>query len=322
MLKDLFLEQKNSLDAFFASIDIAQVQAVLEKLCACKGTVFLSGVGKSGHIAQKIAATFVSTGTKAAFLSPVHALHGDIGLVANGDLILFFSKSGESQELVELIPHVKKRGAYAIAVVSHLYSRLAKMADLSVFLPVGKELCPFDLAPTTSTVVQLLFGDCLAVALMRIKNFTLTDFASNHPAGLLGRKATLAVSDVMLKGEAIPICHIGDILIDLLHCLSAKRCGCLLVCNREGNLRGIFTDGDLRRSIENHGPGALHLPIETLMSSTPKIIAPDRLLIEAMQRMEEDPSRPVTVLPVIEKEQVVGLLRMHDILQVGLASKS
>lgn len=318
MLKDLFQQQKIGIDAFFAAVDHVQMQAVLDLLYSCKGTIFLSGVGKSGHIAQKIAATFISTGTKALFLSPSQALHGDIGAVSQSDVILLFSKSGESRELIDLIPHLKKRGAIAVAVISKQFSRLEKLSDFSVFLPVHKELCPFDLAPTTSTVIQLLFGDCLAVALMKMKNFSMDDFALNHPAGLIGRKTNFRVSDIMLKDAAIPICRKGTILIDLLHQLSSKKCGCLLVCDEQEMLQGIFTDGDLRRAIEIHGPNALQLPIEIFMSAFAKTIGPDRFLAEAMQQMEEDPTRLITVLPVVDRGKVVGLLRMHDILQVGL----
>jgi arabinose-5-phosphate isomerase len=242
-------------------------------------------------------------------------LHGDIGFVSPGDVFLCFSKSGESQELLELIPHIRKKGAFAIGIVSHPDSRLSKACELSVFLPIQRELCPFDLAPTTSAAAQLIFGDCLAIALMKAKNFSLADFAANHPSGFLGRKITLKVSDLMLKGKAIPICQPGDPLIQVLHELSSKCCGCLLVVDGEQHLQGIFTDGDLRRAIESKGPDALQMPLVSLMTRSPKMISADCLVMQAMQRMEEDPAHPVTVLPVVENHKVLGLLRMHDILQ-------
>lgn len=318
MIKTLFENQRDYLNHFFDSVSLKEVESAFEKILQCKGTVILSGVGKSGHIAQKIAATLVSTGTKASFLSPSHALHGDIGVISSEDIFLGFSKSGESQELLDLLPYVQKRGVTTIAIVSQLASRLSKNCELSVHLPVKKELCPYDLAPTTSTAVQLIFGDCLAIGLMQAKQFTVGDFASNHPAGLLGRKITLKVADLMLKGDEIPNCQREDKLIDLLHKLSAKRCGCLLVVDRDFHLQGIFTDGDLRRSIEIKGPDILQRPIGELMTLSPQTISADLLALAAMKKMEENPNRLITVLPVIEKGQLVGLIRMHDIIQAGL----
>ncbi len=223
MLKSLFEKQKQSLDHFFSALHIGSAEKVLEKLLSCSGVVILSGVGKSGHIAQKIATTLMSTGTRASFLCPAHALHGDLGFVSSKDIFFMFSKSGESQELIDLISHVQKKGAFTIAAVSQANSRLAKSADLAVVLPVSQELCPFDLAPTTSTAVQLLFGDCLAIALMQAKQFTVSDFAANHPAGLLGRKITMKVSDLMLQNEQLPLCSPKERLIDMLHELSVKK---------------------------------------------------------------------------------------------------
>ncbi len=318
MLKPLFDEQRRILGKFFDAIDITSAEKVLQKLIACKGIVILSGVGKSGHIAQKISTTFLSTGTRSFFLSPSDALHGDIGFVSSQDLFIAFSKSGESQELLEIIPHIQKRGASAIAIVSQPHSRLAQAADLSVVLPIERELCPYDLAPTTSTAAQLLFGDCLAIALMQAKGFSISDFAANHPAGLLGRKITLKVYDLMLKGDSLPLCSPDDRLIDVLHELSGKKCGCLLVVDAQQKLLGIFTDGDLRRSIQNQGADALQTRLSALMTPAPKTIASTHLAFEAMKRMEEDPSRLITVLPVVEEGKVLGLLRMHDIVQSGL----
>lgn len=318
MLQTLFAKQREYLDHFFSTVDLSCVEKVVEKVHACEGVVVLSGVGKSGHIAQKIATTLVSTGTRSTFLCPAHALHGDVGFIHSKDICLLFSKSGESQELLDLIPHLRGKGAFVIAAVSHMQSRLAKSADMAIFLPVQQELCPFDLAPTTSTTVQLLFGDCLAVALMEKRRFSMMEFASNHPAGFLGRKMTLKVSDLMLSKGEMPICSLEDRLIDVLHELSTKKCGCLLVCSSDLSLHGIFTDGDLRRAIEKKGGDALQLPVKELMSSSPLTITSDMLAFDAMRLMESDPSRLVTVLPIVENKVLLGLLRMHDILQAGL----
>jgi arabinose-5-phosphate isomerase len=318
MLKILLEDQRRYLNHFFDAIDLANAQEILERLFACKGVVVFSGVGKSGHIAEKITATFLSTGTRSFYLSPANALHGDIGFLSSQDVFIALSKSGSTQELLDLLPHVQKKGAATIAVVSAPNSKLAKMSDLSIVLPVEREICPYDLAPTTSTAAQLIFGDCLAIALMQRKQFAMSDFAANHPGGLLGRKITLKVADLMLKESEIPLCRPTDKLMDVLHELSEKRCGCLLVADENRILKGIFTDGDLRRAIQSKGPDALRSSLSELMTLSPKSISPEAMAIEAVKRMEEDPSRLITVLPVLKGGQVMGLLRMHDILQKEL----
>ncbi len=319
MLQTLFRDQRQYLNQFFDLIDHTQSQRVLDKLLACQGVIILSGVGKSGHIAEKIATTFSSTGTRSLFLSPANALHGDIGFISSKDLFLVFSKSGESKELIELLPHVQKKGATTIAVVSVAHSTLTKLSDLSIVLPIQREICPYNLAPTTSTAAQLIFGDCLAVALMHAKQFSVTDFAANHPSGSLGRKISFKVADLMLKGADVPLCKPSDQLLHVLHELSLKRCGCLLAVDEHRFLKGIFTDGDLRRAIQSKGPNALSLPVSELMTPSPKTVSSNKLALEAVKIMEEDPARPITVLPVLEEGKVVGLIRMHDILQKELS---
>jgi arabinose-5-phosphate isomerase len=315
MLKTLFEDQRRYLNHFFDTIHLPDAQKILEKLRGCKGIVIFSGVGKSGHIAEKTSATFLSTGIRSFFLSPANALHGDIGFISSEDVFISLSKSGNSEELIDLLPHVQKKGAATIAIVSSTHSKLAQMSDLSIVLPIEREICPYDLAPTTSAAAQLIFGDCLAVALMHARNFSIADFAANHPAGSLGRKITMKVADLMLKNEALPLCSPNDKLMDVLHELSVKRCGCLLVTDKKGALQGIFTDGDLRRAIQLKGPDALRLTLKELMSASPKSIESDQLALAAVKCMEEDPNRLITVLPVLEKGRVVGLVRMHDILQ-------
>lgn len=319
MLNALFEQQRRYLNHFLDSVDRSQADKILARLLECRGVVIFCGIGKSGHIAEKLATTFLSTGTRSFFLSPANALHGDIGFVSPNDVFICFSKSGASQELLDILPHIQKRGATTIAVVSAPNSKLAKACELSIILPVEREICPYDLAPTTSTAAQLIFGDCLAVALMQAKQFTMADFAANHPGGLLGRKITLKVADLMLKGDEIPLCRPSDPLMDVLHELSVKRCGCLLVADKDLRLEGIFTDGDLRRAIQSKGPDALRMPLSELMNHCPKSISSDALAIEAVKRMEEDPARLITVLPVLENGRVVGLVRMHDILQKELS---
>ncbi|MDP1608725.1 MAG: KpsF/GutQ family sugar-phosphate isomerase [Chlamydiales bacterium] len=320
MLASLFGSQRQYINAFFDELDLEETDKILQSLLACKGALVFTGVGKSGHIAQKIAATLVSTGTKAYFLSPAGALHGDIGCLSCQDVLIALSKSGSSKELLDLLPYVRKKGTKTIAVVSRAHSELAGLCDESIILPVVQELCPYNLVPTTSAAVQLIFGDCLAIALMKAKEFGLDELALNHPAGLLGRKITLKVADVMLTGERIPLCFTDDLLIDMLHELSSKRCGCLIVVDRKREIQGIFTDGDLRRALEQKKQQVLELQIGQLMTPRPKTIAPNVFIGEAMKRMEADVNCLITVLPVVEGSQVVGLLRMHDILQVQLGS--
>lgn len=318
MIRELLQEQRRSLSRYFESLDCSQADVLLKLAADCRGTIIFSGVGKSGHIAQKISATFLSTGVRSFFLDPTHAVHGDLGFVSESDVFFALSKSGESQELLELVPFIQKRQAKTVAIVCNGNSHLAKRCDYCIVLPIERELCPFDMVPTTSTAVQLLFGDCLAVALMGVKKVSIDDFARNHPGGFIGRRISLKVSDLMLQGEAIPTCSSTDRLIDVLPTFSAKRCGCLVVLDDRQRLQGIFTDGDLRRSLESLSSSALDKGLSELMTRTPRYTHPDELAWDAMHEMQRDISHLITVLPVVKNEQVVGLLRMHDILQAGL----
>lgn len=317
MIEQLLQDQLQALQYFYAHVSAGQLQAVLDLVAGCMGTVITTGVGKSGFIAQKIAATLLSTGTQAAFLSPGGALHGDLAVVKRGDVVLAFSKSGETEELLDLIPYFNQRGAQVVAVTSAAHSRLERASQQTVHMPLQRELCPFDLAPTTSTALQLLVGDVLAVALMHRKGIKRELFATNHPGGLIGRRIALRVEELMVKGEALPLCSPKQTLLELLPELSAKRCGCLIARDEAGQLQGVFTDGDLRRALERLGSKALETKIETLMSKAPRTAAPGELAWDAMRRME-DPTRPVTSLPVLQEGRVVGLIRMHDILQEDL----
>lgn len=192
-LRQLFAEQKRYLDYFFDHIDYSQLQNFTQLLLECKGVIFFSGIGKSGFIAQKICQTLVSTGTKSVFLSPTNALHGDIGIVGPKDIVVVFSKSGATEELFKLVPCVRAKGAYIVGVSSHNESMVAEFCDMHVYLPLERELCPFDLAPVTSTAIQMLFGDTVAIALMQAKNLTREEYAMNHPAGRIGKRLTLRV---------------------------------------------------------------------------------------------------------------------------------
>jgi arabinose-5-phosphate isomerase len=318
MFKDLLRIQKTNLDFFFDSFNEQELDEILQLSLHCTGVLVFTGVGKSGIISQKISQTLLSTGSKSIFLPPTDALHGDIGILSENDVIFLLSKSGQTQELVQLVPYIKSRKSKIVAVVCEKNSELAKQADLSIYLPMQRELCPFNLAPTISTTVQLLFGDLLAVALMKAKGFSLDQYALNHPAGAIGKKLSLSVSDIMMKDSQVPLAELEDTLIDKLAELSSKKCGCLLIVDRERNMQGIFTDGDLRRGLENEGEAVLHKKLKDLMTSSFLSISPASLAWNALKKMEENPKKLISVLPVLDDNKVVGVLRMHDILQVGI----
>lgn len=318
-VKTLLEEQKKHLNYYFEHVNVSDLEKAVSLVLQTKGLIVLTGVGKSGIIAEKIAMTLVSTGTKALFLPPLNFLHGDIGILSENDLLIMLSRSGETEELLNLIPFVKKRKTSLLAVISNPTSRLGKAADATVILPVEKELCPFDLAPTTSTTVQLLFGDLLAIHLMHLKKFNLASYIENHPSGALGKKATMRVEDVMFKEEQIPLARPTDRLIDVLVELTNKKCGALLIVDEEKQLKGIFTDGDLRRALQVQGSKALDSSMEKLMTEKPVSVEKDTLVIEALKRMQRDPKKYVMVLPVLDQNRVVGVLRMHDVIQSGIA---
>jgi len=319
MFKQLFEEQRRYLNHFIDHIDLGQMEAIYQASQTSTGLMIFMGVGKSGIIAEKIAMTLTSTGRRALYLSPMNFLHGDIGIVSEEDLLFLLSKSGETEELLHLIPFVRRRNPKLIAVVSNDQSRLAKACDLKILLPVEKELCPFNLAPTTSTMVQLMFGDALAMALMKAKPFHLNEYALTHPQGNIGKKMTLLVEDLMLKEEDIPICHSHHILKEVLVELSNKKCGCVLIVDAEKNLLGIFTDGDLRRALQTKSSEVLAMPIEQLMTRSMVTISHNMLAWEALQLMQADSNKWVMTSPVVKDKKVIGIIRMHDIIHSGLA---
>ena len=318
MLREIFNDQRKHLEYFFDHLDAKQAEAVFNLCASIKGFLVLTGVGKSGLVAEKIAMTLVSTGTKALYLPSLNFLHGDIGIVSSDDCVILLSKSGETEELLGLVPFIRKKGARLIALVSNSQSRLAQQADVTLSLPVEKELCPFDLAPTISTEVQLLFGDVLAMALMKQKGFTLASYGENHPSGTIGKKATIKVDQIMVKGESLPFCQPSQSLQEVLPEFSAKRLGCILIIDEAGKFQGIYTDGDLRRSLQSLGSDVMQKTIGDLMTRSPISIKSDILAWDALKLMQKDPQRWIMVLPVIEEERVVGLVRMHDIIHTGI----
>lgn len=318
MLKTLLNQQKEHLSDFIDNLDIPGAEAFLKHFLDCKGVLFFTGIGKSGLVAEKIAVTMTSTGSRALFLSPINALHGDLGIITDKDLVVMISKSGESDELMQLVPSIRNKQAKILSIVNNGNSRVSKASDYSITLPLKKELCPFDTVPTTSTMTQMLFGDALAIAMMMHKQFSLDAFAQNHPAGRIGKRIILKVSDLMLRGTALPLCKPKDKLVDTLVELSNKKCGCILVVDDDNHMLGIFTDGDLRRALQKNGSKCLDQPMEELMITSPRSIRPDQLAWDAMKVMENDPKHPITVLPVIDNGKAVGLIKLHDIVQSGL----
>jgi len=319
VLKELFTKNKEGIDFFFENVDLQQAETVFSVLQSCRGLIIITGVGKSGLVAKKMAATMTSTNTRAIYLSPVDALHGDLGIVSDSDVFVFLSKSGESDELLNLLPALRNKGVTLVGVVSNKKSRLAKACDHVIELPIKSELCPFDLAPTTSTTVQMIFGDIMAIGLMRKRNFSQDDFALNHPAGRIGKRITLKVRDLMLSEADIPLCKESDRLVDTLVELSNKRCGCVLIVNDNKLLLGIFTDGDLRRTLQENGAKALEMNMGEVMTKSPKTISSEELAVKALAVMEGFQKMEVTVLPVLDDEKkLVGLIKLHDIIQTGI----
>jgi arabinose-5-phosphate isomerase len=319
MLKELIDKQRNYTNHFFEFFNLEEVEKLVNILMLTKGIIFFSGVGKSGLIAKKIAFSMASTGTKALFLSPIDALHGDIGMVSGQDVFILFSKSGESDELIQLAPAIRNKGAAVVAIVCNDQSRLGSICDHTFILPFQGELCPFDMAPTMSTIYQLLLGDLLTIALMRQKKFSLDEYALNHPSGRIGKRMVFKVQDLMITGPRIPLGHPEDKIGELLIELTNKRCGCLLITDQNLKLIGIFTDGDLRRSLQKYGGSVLDIPIGELMTKNVKTISAFELAWDAMKKMEADPQQRFNSLAVIDQEdRVVGLIHLHDIIQMGL----
>lgn len=296
-----------------------EIERVVQLLAACKGKIVILGVGKSGIIAQKIAATMTSTGTGALYLHPSDALHGGIGIINAADAVMILSNSGETDEIIEMLPYLKRRQVPIIALVGNLDSTLARRADAVIDGSVDQEACPLNLAPTTSTTVALALGDALAMTLMQVKGLTPDDFAVNHPAGQLGKRLTLTVADLMHSGAENPTIALEAMWVDAVKGISAGGLGAVSVVDDAGRLAGIITDGDLRRAIQRSDPGSLaNLQAAQLMTRGPAVASPELLAYDALRLMEDRPSQ-ISVLPVVDGDRVcVGLIRLHDIVRSGL----
>jgi arabinose-5-phosphate isomerase len=300
-------------------LDSAQVTRVVELLKTCGGKVVILGVGKSGIIGQKIAATMTSTGTAALYLHPSDALHGSLGIVQQDDVVIVLSNSGETDEIVAMLPYLKNRGVPIVAIVGNVNSTLARRADALLDASVDKEACPLNLAPTTSTTVALAIGDALAMTVMKVKGLTTDDFAVNHPAGRLGKRLTLRVGDLMHRDGENPTIETGSSWVDVVRAISKGGLGAVCVVDGDGRLAGIITDGDLRRAIEQTSHESLaRLTSDDFMTRKPVVVTPELLAFDALRLMEDRPSQ-ISVLPVVDgDERCVGLIRVHDIVRSGL----
>jgi arabinose-5-phosphate isomerase len=286
--------------------------AALELIAQRSGRVVVSGIGKSGHIARKIASTMASTGTPAYFVHPAEASHGDLGMIEAGDVFIAISYSGASDELLDIVPLVKRRGAKLIAITGNEQSALAREADVHLDARVAQEACPLNLAPTASTTAALALGDALAVALLEKRGFSSADFARSHPKGRLPRQALLHVADVMRKGADVPAVPCGAPGMQAIAEISRGRIGMTAVVDAARRVQGIFTDGDLRRALEK-GVDFAAVTVDAVMTKAPRTLAPEALAVEAVQLMEAHKINQLLV--VDERGALLGALNMHDLFR-------
>ncbi len=284
---------------------------------SCHGKIVITGIGKSGLIAQKIASTMVSTGTPAIFLHPAEGMHGDIGIVHKDDIVIAISKSGESDELIALLPSIRKIGARLIAITAKQGSMIAKNAEIALVTPIEEEACPLNMAPTCSTTAALVVGDALAITLMKLRNFQPEDFALYHPGGQLGKRLLLNVKDVMRAGDANPVIESTVSVKEMLFEITNKRAGAVSVVGADRRLLGLVTDYDIRRALEKWG-NVFAMSISDLMNKTPTFVYEDEKAIRALEIMENR-DKPFLVLPVLNRqEEVIGMIHLHDLVAKGL----
>jgi len=307
--------EADALRALLPRIDDIFVKAC-NTLLQCQGRIVVMGMGKSGHIASKIAATLASTGSPAFFVHPGEASHGDMGMITRDDIVLAFSNSGETDELKPLLPLLKRLGVCLISLTGNPDSSLARASDLHLDTSVEKEACPLGLAPTASTSAALAMGDALAISLLESRGFTADDFALSHPGGALGRRLLLHAADVMVSGEEIPRVHRDVSLADALLEMSSKGLGMTCIVDDEGRLLGIFTDGDLRRVFDHGEVNIKSVAIAKVMISPCKYTHANTLAVEVLRLMEDS---KISAIPVVDEQQrVVGALNMHHLLKAGV----
>lgn len=321
MEKDQFIKvgqrtvdiERDAIAALHDNID-EQFYLACQSILACKGRVIVTGMGKSHHIGGKIAATLASTGTPSFFVHPGEASHGDLGMITKSDVVIAISHSGSSTEILTLLPLLKRMGIPLISMTGNPDSPLARAAEFRLNVCIDAEACPLDLAPTSSTTCTLVMGDALAIALLEARGFTAEDFAFSHPGGALGRKLLVKVEDLMHRGSELPQVPRDALLPAALVVMTEKGLGLTTVVDEQGELLGIFTDGDLRRSVDQ-GVDINHATMEQVMTGRPKTVHKEMLAAEALGLMED---KKITALVVEENHQPVGVIHMHDILRAGV----
>ncbi|MGC8595001.1 MAG: KpsF/GutQ family sugar-phosphate isomerase [Candidatus Kryptoniota bacterium] len=296
-----------------------EFEVAVDLITGIQGRVIITGMGKSGLIARKIVATMNSTGTPAIFMHPSDAVHGDLGMVRQDDVVICISKSGNTEEVIQLLPMFKRIGVSVISIVGNKNSKLARESDVVLDASVDQEACPYDLAPTSSTTAALVLGDALAIALLERKNFTEEQFAMYHPGGILGKRLFLKVDELMVKGKNVPIVREATPAMDTIVAITSGRLGATCVVNQEGILTGIITDGDLRRYLQKN----LDLRLATagdMMTHNPKTVSKDILAVVALEEMEQF---NITQLVVIDSSRrPIGMIHLHDLVKAGLSPKS
>jgi arabinose-5-phosphate isomerase len=313
LAREVIAIEAESVAALAERIDDQFLRAI-ELLLACRGRVVVSGLGKSGHIARKIAATFASTGTPALFVHAAEAAHGDLGMVTRADVFIAMSYSGESDELLTIVPLIKREGTPLIAITGKADSTLARYAEVHLDCRVAKEACPMNLAPTSSTTAMLALGDALAIACLDARGFGPADFARSHPGGALGRKLLLRVADVMRTGDAVPIVRNDATVLDALHEITLKKIGMTAVVDAQDRVVGVFTEGDLRRLIERVGD-VRPLGIAEVMTRNPLTVGSQQLAAEAAEVLDRTLRNQ---LLVVDEGKLVGALHMHDLAAARL----
>ena len=309
MEAEAVLEQVERIDEHF--------KAAVEMIMACPGRTVITGMGKSGIIGRKMAATLASTGTPSFYLHPAEGIHGDLGMVTEGDVVIALSNSGETGEVLHILPSLRRIGAKLIAMVGNPNSTLAKNSDIVLNVGVTREACPLGLAPTSSTTAALAYGDALALALLSKRKFTASQFAVFHPGGSLGRKLLLTVEDIMHSGTENPLVKADISVQDALFVITDKGLGAVSVVDDDNKMLGVLTDGDIRRGLSK-GVDFLKRPVTELMTASPKTITKEKLAAQALHIMESNRPKPITVLPVVDAENhVIGLLHMTDLV-IGL----
>jgi arabinose-5-phosphate isomerase len=314
LAREVLETEASAVTALIVRLD-ASFTAACRLMLACRGRVVVTGMGKSGHVANKIAATLASTGTPAFFVHPGEASHGDLGMIIGEDLVLALSNSGETSELVTILPLIKRLGVKLIALTGKPDSTLAKIADVHLDVSVAREACPLNLAPTASTTAALAMGDALAVALLEARGFTEEDFARSHPGGSLGRRLLLRVQDLMHTGDALPAVPEGTTLSKALVEMTRKGLGMTAILDRSGRVAGIFTDGDLRRTLDKQ-VDVHRAKVDEVMTRNCTTVLPETLAGEALHLME---SRKFNGLLVVDADRkLLGALNMHDLLRAGI----